>query len=103
MGCDKLRQTSKDCLACLCLSVRPPTKITHTHIRARSHCQVYTEACFREALRLNPPVGAVSRDVAVDTTLKGGPRVCVHACMHARVRVRLFVCWGCLSHQWWPA
>jgi cytochrome P450 len=32
---------------------------------------VYIEACFREALRLHPPVGAVSRDVAADTTLKG--------------------------------
>lgn len=33
--------------------------------------QVYIEACFREALRLHPPVGNVSRDVAVDTTIKG--------------------------------
>jgi cytochrome P450 len=33
--------------------------------------QVYIEACFREALRLHPPVGTVNRDVALDTTLKG--------------------------------
>jgi hypothetical protein len=33
--------------------------------------QVYIEACFREALRLHPAVGAVNRDVAADTTLKG--------------------------------
>lgn len=33
--------------------------------------QAYLEACFREALRLHPAVGTVTRDVAVDTTLKG--------------------------------
>lgn len=32
---------------------------------------VYLEACFREALRLHPAVGTVTRDVYADTTLKG--------------------------------
>jgi len=32
----------------------------------------YIEACFREALRLHPPVGAVSRDATVDTIIKVG-------------------------------
>ncbi|KAF8059389.1 cypD [Scenedesmus sp. PABB004] len=31
----------------------------------------YLEACFREALRLHPAVGTVTRDVMHDTTLKG--------------------------------
>ena len=30
------------------------------------------EACFKESLRLHPPVGSVARDAMVDTTLGGG-------------------------------
>ncbi len=33
---------------------------------------VYIEACFREALRLNPPVSGVARDAAADTIIKVG-------------------------------
>lgn len=65
---------------------------------------VTLEAIFKEALRLHPPVGAVSRDATADTTLGGGrwvvrrgQRVMVNIVgLHRREDV-----WG--GEEWGPA